>query len=200
MLSVLKNRKKGKKKIHQKHRSLRSFFSRILVVVRKEEVLAQELLDFRLDWSLNNFGRRMIRGWWWWRWFNYLWHVSCRLLFSAGHRLIQIGDGTTDFNDMRIGRQGLFLGTLSDGIFGHTPTTAIHCDHRGWGLAGRRGLGRGRGPGGGGHGGSGGSLTQGRGGCLGAIGPFSVYNRRGRRYFIAGRWSSAPFSAFIQRS
>ena len=49
MLSVLKNRKKEKRKYTKNIEAYAHFFSRILVVVRKEEVLAQELLDFRLD-------------------------------------------------------------------------------------------------------------------------------------------------------
>ena len=133
----------------------------------------KNLLVELLDRSLNNFGRRMkIRGWRWWRWFNYLWHGLG--LFSAGHRLIQVGDGATDFDDMRVGGrtrrrgQSLFLRTFFDGIFGHASTAAIHRDHRCWRLARGRWFGGSRRPCWGGDRGSGCSLAQRWRWCLGA--------------------------------
>ena len=150
-------------------RSLRSIFAYFFWWWKE---VAARITSRVLDRSLNNFGRRMIRGWRWWRWFNYLWHGLG--LFSAGHRLIQVGDGSTDFDDMRVGgrgrrRQSLFLRTFFDGIFGHASTTAIHGDHRCWRLAGWRWLGGSRRPWWGGEGGSRCSLTQRRRWCLGAV-------------------------------
>ena len=147
----------------------------------------KNLLVELLDRSLNNFGRRMkIRGWRWWRWFNYLWHGLG--LFSAGHRLIQVGDGTTDFDDMRVGGrtrrrgQSLFLRTFFDGIFGHASTAAIHRDHRCWRLARGRWFGGSRRPCWGGDRGSGCSLAQWRRWCLGT---------EKNDFFVKLKWQTA---------